>query len=533
MVSLNIYKEIGYRKGIVSSYNNMGLIYESQGNYPEALKKHFASLKIKEEIKDKRGIAISYNNIGNIYWYQGNYPAALNNFLAALKLIEETGDKERIASSYNNIGNVYSSQNNYSEALNNYFVSLKIREEIKDKQGIGTSYNNIGAVYMKQHLYPEALKNYLASLKIKEEIKDKDGIAGSFINLGILNTKLNRLKEAEAYLNKALNIAKEIKDRGEIKEIYNSLMKLDSMQGNWKAAYLHHKLFTVYKDSIDNDETKKKIIQSAMTYEFDKKEAIYKIDLANKEVELNRKKYLIYGLISLSAVILVIGLLVVRQNKLRSTRSMQLEQKLLRSQMNPHFIFNSLSAIESFIYKNEPREAGRYLSGFARLIRMILENSREEYISLQKEIKSLEYYLELQKLRFEEDFNYTIEVAEGIDTENFAIPPMLAQPFIENSIEHGIKNITTRGEINIRFSIQDNKLFFELKDNGIGIEKTMAIKKENKEHQSLATIITTERLSILNKGKAKKVLLQIGDLKDSFNNILGTQVSFIVPFKEI
>jgi LytS/YehU family sensor histidine kinase len=201
--------------------------------------------------------------------------------------------------------------------------------------------------------------------------------------------------------------------------------------------------------------------------------------------------------------------------------------------MNPHFIFNSLIAIESFIYKNEPREAGKYLSGFAKLMRLILENSREEYIALDKEIKTLQYYLELQKLRFEEKFVYSIEVEEGLDAENMVIPPMLAQPFIENSIEHGLKNINAMGEIRIRFSKKENDLIFELVDNGIGLERSVTIDREEKKHKSMATIITNERLAILNTKKKDKIKIFIGEIRDSYDKVLGTKVSFSIPAKEL
>jgi LytS/YehU family sensor histidine kinase len=253
-----------------------------------------------------------------------------------------------------------------------------------------------------------------------------------------------------------------------------------------------------------------------------------------KDLQLSRSRYMMGGLSVLLILSFLVGFLFVRQNKLKSQqRSMQLEQKLLRSQMNPHFIFNSLTAIESFIYTNEPKEAGRYLSGFARLMRLILENSREEFISLEKEIKTLQYYLDLQKLRFDDKFDYKIILEDGLEADSIAIPPMLAQPFIENSIEHGIKNMELKGAIEILFKKENNEIHFEVKDNGIGMERSFAIKEDKKSHQSLATKITRERLSILNRSKQGKIKLLIEEMKDAFNNVVGTQVSFNIPLREI
>jgi len=187
-------------------------------------------------------------------------------------------------------------------------------------------------------------------------------------------------------------------------------------------------------------------------------------------------------------------------------RFLVLEQKLLRSQMNPHFIFNSLSSIQSFIFENNPVEAGSYLSRFAELIRSILYNSREEYITLEKEIQTLINYLDLQKLRYDNKFDYEIDLDPMLDKETISIPPMLAQPFIENAIEHGIKHLNNPGIINISFTKLEETILLIVEDNGIGIRAAKKINNAKaKEHQSLATIITRERIEILNKGQKKKL----------------------------
>ena len=127
----------------------------------------------------------------------------------------------------------------------------------------------------------------------------------------------------------------------------------------------------------------------------------------------------------------------------------ELEQRILLSQMNPHFVFNSLTAIQSYIFRNEPYMAGKYLASFSKLVRLILENSRQQYIPISKEMDTLSYYLELQALRFEEKFDFKIDIDEDIDLEHHLIPPMLAQPFIENAIEHGIIHMSNKGSITI------------------------------------------------------------------------------------
>ena len=302
---------IGFKKGKANAYNIIGNIYYYQGNYPEALKNYFASLKIRIEIGDKKGISASYNNIGIIYEDQANYREALKNHYASLKIRLEIDDKQGIAYSYNNIGIIYQNQSNYSEAFKQYSAALKIQKEIGDKQGVAASYNNIGVIYEIQGNRPKvrqaerdslfnlALKSYLAFLKINEDIGDKNGIATSCMNIGTLNTSLRNFSVAEKYLNQALNLSREIGSKLLIKSIYSDLAELDSTQGNWKAAYEHHNLYIIYRDSLNNEETKEKTIQTSMSYEFEKKEALTKAEQVKKDalaaIEIKKQQIIRYA----------------------------------------------------------------------------------------------------------------------------------------------------------------------------------------------------------------------------------------------
>ncbi len=304
------------------------------GNYPEALKNHFASLKIKEGLMDSAGIAASYMNIGMIYTNQGNYPDALKNQFAALKLYKEINEKRDIANSYNNIGNVYSYQGNYTEAIKNYFASLKIYEEFGDTYGMSTAYNNIVNIYEIQLNYQEALKNHMASLKIRQEIEDADGIATSYINLGTLYIKLNNIKEAETNLNKALKLSIEIGNKDDVKHSYAGLAVLDSTRGNFKAAFEHHKLFILYRDSLDNEETKKKTIQSSMTYEFEKKEIASKAEQEKLNAvtmeEKQKQNIVIFAVAGVLLLVIVFSLFLFKRFRITQRQKIIIEkQKVL------------------------------------------------------------------------------------------------------------------------------------------------------------------------------------------------------------
>jgi sensor histidine kinase YesM len=246
--------------------------------------------------------------------------------------------------------------------------------------------------------------------------------------------------------------------------------------------------------------------------------------------------YLQNALLLSSSILIIVLIIHIRLQGIASSKKISaLEQRLLLSQMNPHFVFNSLTAIQSYIFRNDAYTAGKYMSSFAKLVRLVLENSRQETISLAKEIETIRYYLLLQELRFEGRFEYHIEVDPDINAEELGIPPMLAQPFIENAIEHGIIHLSTKGLITIRYLLSANNLFLEIEDNGIGIEKSSQLSQSKwTEHRSLATKITNERLRNIRRSKKLSVGMELIDLTTiGDNSQRGTLVRFLLPVQLI
>lgn len=212
----------------------------------------------------------------------------------------------------------------------------------------------------------------------------------------------------------------------------------------------------------------------------------------------------------------------------RKLMNIELNQKLLRLQMNPHFIFNSLTSIQNYIYSNQKHLAGQYLSDFARLIRLILENSRHERINLEKEIETISLYMELQKLRFTNKFNFEIVVDPAIDKEITFVPPMMVQPFLENALEHGLKNKAEGGgEIQVKYTLLHNSLQYEVRDNGVGFS---AAAQQTKLHEgeSLSITICRERLQLIEKQTKVRIKFAIEEIVHQ-GHVVGTRVVFTVP----
>lgn len=198
----------------------------------------------------------------------------------------------------------------------------------------------------------------------------------------------------------------------------------------------------------------------------------------------------------------------------------------LKLQMNPHFIFNAMGAIQHYMIQNDAKRAGNYLARFSTLMRAILEHSRSEYISLDEEVEMLEHYLTLQNLRHEDNFEYQVNVDEQLDPYEVAIPPMFAQPFIENAIEHGIAGLKGTGLILINFSMQNDVILLEIRDNGVGIDRSLEAKKsKSSTHRSLATQITKERIALYEQSMKKNILFEVNPLDK------GTQVIFHLPYQ--
>lgn len=199
-----------------------------------------------------------------------------------------------------------------------------------------------------------------------------------------------------------------------------------------------------------------------------------------------------------------------------------LERSALQAQMNPHFIFNSLNSIQNYIAKNDQLKAMDYLSGFAKLVRRILNASSEKIISIDEEISMLEGYLKLEKLRFKDKFDYKLSIPENLDIHNIGIPPLLIQPFVENAVIHGMKNLTEQGYILVKFIHQPPFLKVIIEDNGVGIDRN------NKSgHKSKGMSITQKRLAHLNKSK-EELSIRIDNKKDLGINESGTIVTLMI-----
>jgi len=386
---------------------------------------------------------------------------------------------------------------------------------------------------LKELFYSELMVyNQLARLDSKKG-KYNSAITIAKKGLDITQEKFKNVSP-EDYGNPFFIINDRLYFKNEVRITHSILFNIYKKLGDYENALEHYILMEKAEQEVYDQDNKDLIAMlEAESHDEKTNNQIQALAKENeiKDLRLNQSRILLFGLGAMIVVLLLMGFLFIRQNKQKNEhRTVVLEQKLLRLQMNPHFIFNALSNIVSFIEEHKNDSAIRYLSKFSKLLRITLENSREDQILLDDEIEGLRNYLELQKLRFEDKFEYIIDVDEQIDPEEITIPPLLIQPFIENAIEHGVRAKETKGHIYLRFLLKENKIHCEVEDDGVGREKAWETKYQTrKEHKSLATEIIKDRIRAINRRMKQKIKLEIIDMKSETMEVVGTKVVIDLP----
>ncbi len=556
-------------------YGEIGLVYKNQGKYDEALEFQEKAIQIGFTLDEPDWIAICNNNIGNIYKAKGFYSIAIDYYLKALRTFEQMKQPRRVASCMHSVGNLFFEQQNYAKAME-YFeqaiaIALQTGDRIRElnlKMAIGHTLAVLGNNSL-------AKKNYLESLQIFDSTGYQHGLDDCYKLMGIVCLDEQNTDSASMYFEKALLISKNENDLSSQAEIYGKLgmvylrqrnytlarrvlEKSDSLARELRAPAVvmdaNHNLYLLYqtlenpaealkyyvqysamKDSLFKEAQFRAITEMEVKYESVKSEkdiAVLKQKTTVQELIISRRNRLLWSVAIIFVFLIAGGYFYYQNRRLKAVqKAAELENRLLRAQMNPHFIFNSLIAIQGFIYEKNPVEAGDFLAKFADLIRLTLENSRTEFVSLEKELGMLQVYLQLQQLRYEGKFNFKIDVVENLDPENLKIPPMLAQPFIENAVEHGMRHKAEKGLIKVLFQKTDKNIRVTVEDDGVGREAAMKLRKKDKP-QSLAISITRERLAVLGKKYRRKFMVRITDLQDARHQAAGTQVELTMPVEE-
>lgn len=570
---------VGIKRNIPNYLTNIGNINMKIGNYPEAIDYYKKALKLYTEADYTLGISACLKNIATIYNRQGNYPLALQYNNEALSLAERLQDSLGISNSLNNMSLVYKSQKKYNKALELLKRSLAIQESRKNNSGVAGVKNNIATIYIKKEEFDTAVKILKEATDLNRATNSKSQLAECLNNLGYVHTSLKKYNDAlmyfeeakkvnitidnqeglslsylgladcyvdqkkydQAYPNvlKSLEIANKLELLDYQSDAYKLLSEIYKSRGNYEDALESHQQFKKLNDSLFNKESVEKITQ--LEYEYKYKQQIDSLSI--NELKLTKtvldtsqnlkksQRNLFLGVIVFLIIAIILGAVIFflkLRNEKAKTQNIAIEQKLLRSQMTPHFIFNSLSVLQGMILNKEDKKSVFYLSKFSKLLRITLENSRDKLVPLSQELEALNNYLELQNLEASQSYDYTILVDKHIDETLFKIPPMLIQPFIENAIEHAFEDRKENRKIDVQIRYSNAQLICTITDNGIGIDAQNGHKRKDK--KSLATTITSERLKMLSKDFNIEGSVQIEDRKKY--NEQGTIVTLVIPYKK-
>lgn len=530
---LDYYNSIADTVKIAEAISDLGYLFETQGMFDKALERFQTSLMLREKIGDKKGIAYSHNNIGALYWRINKSFEALNYYQLAIDYFEGAGMDEETAITLANIGEIYLLEKDYAQALKYLDRALKLNQQQGHHIFAAKNLNSIGKVFLAQGEIDRAIGFFQRAANIHRNAGDRDGWCISNYQLGQAYEKAKQNAKALLHYTITINTAKEIQRNDLLMKSLVRSAALNHENGQDRQAYIQLLEARKMQDSIFTLQQAQQIEELKTRYETERhvlENLNLKEENQQKETIIRQQRVELALLVGLALLtLLIVFLLYQRSRSLSRLRSLELEQKLLRSQMNPHFIFNTLTAIQNNILKKTPREGVNLISSLAGLLRLTLENSSSEFIPLEKELQTLNHYLLLQQQRYGGQFEYSIEMDPALERSTILIPPMMMQPFIENAIEHGFTGIDHKGMIRISYQMDGKRLLCEVEDNGIGYQ-TGLNQRQKSEHRSFGIEITHHRIQIMKKKFKMNVGLEIVDKTNETTS--GTLVRLTLPYKQ-
>lgn len=496
-----------------------------------------------------------FEGLGDAYKGLNNNTSSIAYYNKGLSLAKSNSIASKITDLNSKIGDAYAADNQLEEAEEYYDNSLELSKQQAPQRGVQEK-EKVADFYNKNSEYDKEVVLRKKSLEDLEQLNQRvkkvpktntlnttsDSISTQRIKYKIANAYLSQEKYDEAipFLEESIQEAGDDDDLIVQKDATRKLSEVYEYKGDFSKAYETYQKYVTMVDTLYI--RKEQEISRAARFNkeiaskqnrisgLEKDRELYqsKFDLAlTSEQLVDRQKWLIYSLIFGMLLLGLTTYFFYRSNKQQKLANNLLALKSLRSQMNPHFIFNGLNSVNNYIAKSDERSANRYLSDFSTLMRAVLENSEEDFIPLTKEVELLELYTKLEHSRFSDKFDYQINVSEYLDVDAFQIPPMLLQPYIENAIWHGLRYKEEKGFLKIDI-VEKSKDSIEISiiDNGVGRKKSAELKTNNqKKQKSKGMGNIKKRIDILNDMYKDKVDVKISDYKTDGT---GTKVVFIL-----
>lgn len=491
--------EIDEREGkIADTYLdkvNIAIAYQKMGDYDQALGIFLDCLKYYEEKKDSGRMTIINFSIGNNFGYQEETKKAEQYYKTALNISKEINDSVMFAHCLDGLG-VNAVRDRKFKLAESYFEeALNVAQKTGDQYLAAAVYSNIG--FMKEELsdLKGAAYYYQKAIDISDEIGDVQGTMISLFNLATVYSNIGEYDKSQKYYGQVVDMATEAGAKQILSHAYRGLAVLNKEMGNFKSAFEYQELFSDLRDSLLNEQRVATIEELNAIYESEKREnQIAILEKENQIVEAKSvsRTYLLIGAISVFSILSLSIFLYFRQARARQKQEIvELEQQVLRTQINPHFIFNSFNSIQRLFMEGKTTEASDYMADFATLMRSTLDNSNLKQITLKEELELLDVYVQLERLRSQNGFDFELVVDTVIDPASEKIPPMILQPLVENAIWHGLLPKDEPGKIAVIVEKDhaSDQLTIHIEDNGVGFDNS-----KGSTHESKGIDITQKRL---------------------------------------
>nr|WP_319397719.1 histidine kinase [uncultured Carboxylicivirga sp.] len=506
--ALLLYKKSDDFTGEVKVRLNLSRTYSDSYNFTQAGNELFLAKQIATQNKDTLLQLKVKEYFSNLFYVQGEIDSTLFYLRSVVSEYEKRKDTTSMSRIYNNLGVIYKRQELFHKAIFYNKKALELSIIHGNRSDISDAYNNLGVCY--ENLYnktdnanylQQAITYYEQASMLKHNQPDEVNTA--LMNLANLNRTLGNDSIADKYFEKLESITQKTNSKNALDlyrdQMFHSINTGDITDAAFYFALYDSVLYEIHK--VQEKDFANMLTNQYKLYaarEKDQEQQLIIKEEQNKRLQIEKKQFITQVVFFVFAIIVTAMFYYLRQRKkylsLRAEKeNKSLQDAVLRTQMNPHFIFNALTAIQNSILKEDQLVTASYVSRFARLIRQSFDFANVQTISIDEDISALTDYIETQKMRFGDKFSYEINIDNSLKTMDIQIPPMMLQPLVENSIQHGFKQYYKQGFIVIGINkIEDNKIGFAVTDNGVGFDHEKQSKKDH------ALDVLKKRLALFN-----------------------------------
>lgn len=542
-----------------------GKAYEQAQNFDRALKSYRQYLELAKEQKSSRKIS-KYSGerssvskkptsspgndleevqlaIPEILLKQKRYRESVQSLDSIAQNIDTAQNPDKLLEVNKQRGKAYKAQDMDEEALSYFNSNVRSARTLGKPEEEAEASSEIAEIYSASNRVADALQLRNRSIEIYNLTNDTAALAKQYLARGQLQRKLNSNTEAIRSLSLSAELAQQTGKSEVEREAYRELANIAESRGQPKEALDYYKQYVALQDSAlaqEKRELKQRLeLSSSLSQQQQRIELLEKNEeISDNTIEILRanqiiaqksatnQKIIIYSLLGLILLLGVSGYLMYQNMQRKRVANQLLALKSLRAQMNPHFIFNALNSVNHYISQQDERTANRYLSDFSRLMRAVLENSQEDFIALNQEKEIITLYLQLEHNRFAEKFNYELTFDKNLNLEQTVLPPMLVQPYVENAIWHGLRYRESKGFLKVAYQLENAALKIKIEDNGIGRDKSKALKTENQLKNASTGMSNIEsRVKIINAMYKTNIDARVEDLPKEG----GTRIEILIP----